>query len=119
MPRLPRRLRVTTPAPMTSFGSLESFQTHARNFYRMFLVMEPLVGDIYRQKPAFQRFAHLYPRRVAQLESLLQAHGRLPSPESWPLLWQAYELMRPLVDLSDPQVVRQSDQAVDGLYLCR
>ncbi|HSX01225.1 MAG TPA: hypothetical protein VLF67_03190 [Candidatus Saccharimonas sp.] len=122
---------VTRPAAQMSFDSVEAMQPRANNFYLMFLVMSKLPDDfrdVYRHRPAFHRFAELYPERVAALEQALEAEDRRPGEQSWPLLLEAYQLMRELVDMGDFGVIPpphlpypEIDPAtgVDALYLTR
>jgi hypothetical protein len=90
---------VRRPARMIRFSSVSAFRRHASNFYLMFLAPEEPIPDIFRHRPAFWRFANQYPRRLAELEALLEAEDRRPSDRSWPLLLEAYNLMGKLVDM--------------------
>jgi hypothetical protein len=119
---------VRQPARMMAFDSVEALQSRANNFYLMFVVMGEPMPDIYRKRPAFRRFAALYPERVTALEVALEADRRRPGEHSWPLLLEAYQLMSVLVDVTDRGVIPapylpypeiDPDTGVDALYLTR
>ena len=123
--------QVVHPAPQWKFTSLSEFVELANNFYLMFLNMDGMPDgfrDIYRKRPAFQRFAILFPEQVAEIEAVLEATGRRMCADNASRLHEAYQLMVQLVDCGDAAVYapdfwpasRHIDhQGVDLLYLCR
>jgi hypothetical protein len=124
--------RVTRRAPQWVFSSLEEFVEVANNFYLAFLIMDSMPDgfkDIYRKRPAFRRFAILFPEQLAELEALLEETGRKMGADNAARLYEAYQLMVRLVDRDDRGIYApiswpssqyiDEGQGFDLLYLCR
>jgi hypothetical protein len=124
--------RVTRRAPQWAFSSSEEFIEVANNFYLAFLIMDSMPDgfkDIYRKRPAFQRFAILFPEQLAELEALLETTGRKMGADNAIRLHEAYQLMVQLVDCRDCGIYAPAfwpaspyideEQGFDLLYLCR
>jgi len=114
---------VTQPVELQEFSNVAEFrnspeQRRADNFV-MYFMRDGFVGSLYEEKPAFQRFAVLYPDIVSELDA--QTAGRPPSEianddQLQIGLLDAYNKMKFLVDKSDPHVVDEAGE-VDRLFL--
>jgi hypothetical protein len=111
---------------MLTFESVEEFRPQANNFYLMFMPVNDPAMDMFRWRPAYNRFVRLHPTLVSAIDEALAADGGRPGPQTWPLLLEAYNLMAGLVALSDQGVVtdlaypeRDPETGVDALHLTR
>lgn len=105
------------PVAMQEYD-LETFGLAAINFMLFF---QEGLGEHYREKPAFQRFAILYPDFVDSLQDRLAVHsGNFAGLDgfSQQMVFRAYELMSTLVDEKDPYV-KDVNGRVDTAYLTR
>ena len=103
------------------FGRRINIDGGLGNFSAFFAPPGTAVTDAYRATPSRQRFAIIYPTFTAQLEELVSEGftTHLDSSTGYildPTFIEAYRLMVPLVDRSDPGVL-QSDGEVSSLYL--
>lgn len=108
---------------LEDFSDISEFKCHTEdspdhwgsNNFRLFFQYEGWVGEIYRQREAYQRFEIIYPERVEHLRDRMHELDSKPDDPLWEDLLRAYKLMRQLVDINDKDVV--SHGRVEKLFL--
>ena len=112
-------LEVTELAPLLTFDSIESFRKQSNNFPMFFKCAHigPLVENLIHSRPAYQRFAKVFPTEAFWLEGLTANCDWGDDSKIWPIMFDTYKAMANLVDVADNYVIR--DGSVDIYYLIR
>ena len=104
---------------MRQFETVGEFRDGQNNFYMTFTAMPGKAAwEIYRGKLAFQRFQALNPDLCQSLDERLQGRDRASlGEEDWVLLHQAYSEISQLVDVNDPDIMRDGEVRTADLFL--
>lgn len=96
------------PAGLREFADLEEFIKGENNFHISFTALPDTVAfEIYRGKLGFQRYEALFPKECEELSNRFMGRDFSNfSEEDWKLLFDVYHSIAALVDINDPDVMR-------------
>lgn len=106
---------------MFEFEDLDDFIKNSNNFF-LFFTKKSWVGKVYREAMVFDRFRKKYPEFEKELTNSIDIIMKdnphyFSKTLPWDKLYEAYKLMMPLVQETDPYVM--INNKIDSRYLCR